>query len=62
VDISFHGKHDLLVDKYIFYQILLEAMGNFTISIGPDLEAFSLSRAGDSFAALIVQSAALPII
>jgi hypothetical protein len=37
-------------------------MSNFAISIGPDLEAFSLSRAGDSFAALIVQSAALPII
>ena len=37
-------------------------MGNFAISIGPDLEAFSLSRTGDSFAAVIVQLTALPII
>jgi hypothetical protein len=37
-------------------------MNDFAISIGSDLEAFSLSRAGDSFAALINQSAALPIV
>jgi hypothetical protein len=30
------------------------------LSIGSDLEAFSLSRAGASFAALVVQPAALP--
>jgi hypothetical protein len=40
----------------------LEAMSAFAISIGSDLEAFSLSRAGGSFAALIGQSAALPIV
>jgi hypothetical protein len=35
-------------------------MNDFAISIGSDLEAFSLSRAGDSFATLTVQSDALP--
>jgi hypothetical protein len=40
----------------------LEAMSDFAISVGSDLEAFSLSRTDDSFAALIVQLAALPII
>jgi hypothetical protein len=37
-------------------------MNDFAISIGSDLEAFSLSRAGDSFAALVSQPAALPSI
>ena len=37
-------------------------MNDFAISIGSDLEAFSLYRAGDSFAALVSQPAALPSI
>jgi hypothetical protein len=37
-------------------------MSDFAISIGSDLEAFSLSRTGDSFATLISQSVALPSI
>lgn len=41
---------------------MLEAMNNFTISTGSDLEAFSLYQAGDSFAALAIQPAALPTI
>ena len=37
----------------------MEAMNDFAISIGSDLEAFSLSRAGGSFAALSFQTAAI---
>jgi hypothetical protein len=37
-------------------------MNDIAISTDSDLEAFSLYRAGDSFAALIRQSAALPTI
>jgi hypothetical protein len=37
-------------------------MNGFVISIGSDLEAFSLSRADDSFATLVNQPVALPII
>ena len=37
-------------------------MNGFAISIGSDLEAFSLSRTDDSFATLANQPAALPII
>jgi hypothetical protein len=37
-------------------------MNGFVVSIGSDLEAFSLSRADDGFAALVNQPAALLII
>lgn len=37
-------------------------MNTFVVSIGSDLEAFSLSQADDSFATLVSQPAALPIV
>lgn len=39
---------------------IMEAMKSFAFSISSDLEAFSLSWAGGSFAALVVQLAASP--
>lgn len=59
LDIDSH-RSDNLALKDIFCQKRVEAMKSFAVSISSDLEAFSLSWAGVSFAALIVQLAALP--